>query len=518
MKKYINIFLITFTFFILFSFRNVSASTLSATLNFDNNEKFNYFYEMEHNTLFYKFLLSHEYDLEGYLSSLTGYNFDSYKYVVSIDKKLENIISYTNDTPPNDYTHVLNVYIGSSEMVGSFSVSGSSGIINLHHCVKIYKLYYNNSDLVYTFYYDSSLSGVSSYNSIDISTDLDNIQYFVSKNYASNIDIISSYSNTLDINKIIIDDTTYNIDTGFSSFWNKFKSLVTGGGWYKDYSLENQVLSYYKNNSLLLQNYSIVTISSLYSNTLNIPNNLTTLDLSKLNSYLFVPKNINNGNLNRYIYSSADSVSTTIGVSLIDMNSDNFYAYDLGQNSSGSNKTFMSMSYEKINTAYKIDLLYLLSKHNVDLNSSNYLHYGYYFHCVNGKGKTYLYYDSNSWTVYDLSYGLTGDLVISNPNTNNTVTITREDMKTVLSTYDMTGESIPITSISDFTEGALTEDFLSNGLDNISDLVSTLTGAFTFIGSMLTFMFSAFPPIIQQYLYFILIIGAVLIIIKLIRG
>ena len=515
MKKYINIFLIVFTFLILFSFKNVSASTINTTLNFDNNDKFNYFYEMEHNTLFYKFLLSHQYDLDSYFASITNLNFDNYKYFVSIMNRNEvTSFGYGDESIPQNYTHVIELFLGPN-MSGIFNTSANNTSVYLYNCSKIYRFYYNNNELIYTY----SLNNINDISAHYISPiDFDNIQYLISKIYSSNFEIISTYSNTLDVSKIVIDNTTYNFDTGFKGFWNKFKSLVNFEPTIlKDYDLEYNILSYYQKNSLSIQNIPIKTLTSLYNNDLDIPANMTTLDVSGASAYLFVPKNVQISNLNRYIYSSSTLTSSITGVSLINMKTDNFYSYDLGKNNSGSNITFMKLTYKKINTAYQIDLEYLLSKYNVDLDSNNYLQYGYYFHSVYPKGKTYLYYNSNAWTVYDLSAGLVSDLEIENPNTNNTITISREDMNTVLSTYDMSGESIPVTDFESLT-GESYSDFFSKGLENVSDLVSSLSSVFAFIGTMLSLLFTTFPPIIQQFFEVILVLGGIILIIKLIRG
>ena len=55
MKKYIiPLFMFIFSFILV---GNVNAKTYNATIDFDSNEKFNYFYEQKNNTPFFNYLV-----------------------------------------------------------------------------------------------------------------------------------------------------------------------------------------------------------------------------------------------------------------------------------------------------------------------------------------------------------------------------------------------------------------------------------------------------------------------------
>jgi len=486
-KKYIFMILFFFSFFL---FGSTDVHAMKGTLSFDDNEHFNYFYEMKNNTSFYQFLNSQGRTLIYTLNSYrTINNFETNGYTISLYNKNEINSS-------REYQYAIGVRPGLTPL------DYSSDIFEIELSGRYYIYYFDE----YGNILDTSDTTIYNFMLDNDEFTSDELSYLLSKYYITSGNVsYSSDSNTtpdLFVNNFIIDGESYVFEesSNYSKFRNWFISKFGNHHMYEDDSLVD-FIDYYSKNLVIGSSYNMHCLfDSLFglSKSVILNGNYSTFDLKSNNDgFYLVPKNSDNVDYNIYYYSS--SLASEIFLNTFDLVNDSLI----------NNKDYTVFCPSKV---YQLGILYNFNDLE-DKNDTSIYDHIYHFSTTTSKYSTIVYYDPNAYEMYSGGNSFT----FVNPNTNNTIGFDAVTQNNFVS-QNHNSMQTEINKAQDYLDSLSPGFSFENALDSIKGIATTLSSSFTMIGSLITVMFASFPSIIQQFFLAIFVIGGLIILIKLLRG
>ncbi len=523
MKKYIfPLFIFMFSFLLI---NNVNAKDLS--LNFDNNDKFNYFYELKNNSNFYLKLMEW-----GNFINLQLKNFapksvadkmdnssDYYIFVVkNCASSLGSVYDYDNNYFRNSkYTDKNGDYCFIwTDLVPSISSSSSEIIYNFS---------LSSDSNFYLFYFDSEMNFDSLhwlYNNTTSSEyvfkqtfNIDNPEYYTSFYYYGTKKLSINPGLDLNINSCIVyNDKSYFHDSiGYNNLKMFFVNLFSSSS---VMNVDGTFLEYFKNFKYISSNdflslYNIVNYynDSSYFLTSNYSN--FTLKNDTEDGYYLIPNN-NNSDSNEF-YNNKLYYYTNNPNGVININ-----FYDLKSNDTIENHNFrytIKGDGLKSGRLYEINLKliyqYICDKYELNTCSySSFKNYVIYIYTDSPKYNYTFYYN----TDYFNAYLNNGDITFNNPLSSNNLTLSYSTNNSFVSSNK---------AVSDIGLGIDNTDNKFNlDLSNISSMVKNFVGQFSkTIGSIFSLVFEVFsslPSEVQQLFYFGLFGGIIILIYKILKG
>lgn len=548
MKKYL--YLLIFSLFLIFP---LTASAKNVGINYDANDRFNYFYEQKNNTPFYQFLLSKgKNNLFTFLNSLTtlNQNYSTFDLTIYKVSELEDL-------------GALNIPSNAEYVILTKASSNSSNRLVFDFTANIYKFYYAQQISEYSpieyipgfptynskiFFFDSNSNYIpgtsfssSSYNLpsyIDIEYEIENtsvssmsnFSYFISKFYLSN-DILKDKTidsvENLVLTDLYLNNTRYLIDdnANYSSFLIWVRTFFTSA---ETYSVVNTNLEYFKKYKVYdINSNGIKDLFTMLNPTISVsvPNNYVSGVISSDSSFLIPKTTDSTSNTNVYISSSG------FPKFMID-----YYEFSIDENNN-TNIVWTGLENRVAPSITKSDVIIpfnlLPDKEKTPLTYSDYMYQiGYYgsdsMYSSPVKYELTIYYNPAIYDLVDFDSvnGITGNL----PGTSTPFTLSSD----TITSKNLSGSSQNI-GLVDYGSGSLSD--YTNWLDEVSVVpdgsgtitsVSNLSKVMNFINSFTTIistifslvmsLFTSLPPEVQSLFYFVFFGGVVIIIYKLIRG
>lgn len=519
MKKYI-IPLFTFIFsFILVG--NVNAKTYNATIDFDSNEKFNYFYEQKNNTPFFNYLVDLGSDIYDELGSYVNSEFSSSNNPIFLYHydEIANLLNSTK-VPDNAY-YVINIYsplIPNSSFYKNFYI-GNAGSEFYYELQTDQHEYFKGFYLSgFLFFYDSNANllaygsldkftdgqiGKSYYDKFDV-TKYNEFTYFISKYYiGKDLDFRINPKSKIIVPFVHLEGQNYLIDdsTQYSGITKYFQQL----GWFLTslkkqpvYEVVDNNLKYFKDNPVISESSKMKSfynaIGSNTEPTYPFDDSYSQVMLGDVdNGYYLIPKSTT-GDFNIYFYSTNSVNELSVLV------------YDISTDTPVLLKD--NLYFTPVDNRYlKLDLTSLFlddNKTQIDL-SSKYMFYLYSSN--NSKYPLYIYYKTD---VYNAVHTSISNRYHEFNNVN-------------------TGNNISFDTRSGYFDGKNVEEDLSKSNDSFNldlgnvvglfkDLLSNIVKCINTIFSLVFEMFACLPVELQQLFYFSLFAGIVISIFKIIRG
>lgn len=540
-KKYLFLIFV-FGLFLIFPFSKVSAKNLNVGIDFDNNEHFNYFYEMKNNTSFYQFLVGKSDTLKSYLlsikscSSINGCGGNYSIYIINKSDFLK--LNFDNDTIINNFDSLDFSYVF---ILHNFDKYTSSFFSSVSGDTFLFKSYTGSNSDDYTFYfYDDNVNLVSTYNfslGINKINLFSNLSFVVKDNSLSSSSsfsyLLSFYYNSLSgnylgfnnisydyvISDLYIDNRRFIIDDNenYSSFKAFFRNLFTST---EDYDVSNSSLDYFRLFKVISDNklYSLFYMLSYNSSKLSVPDGYVSAEISS-NSGFLIPK-VNTSNKYSTVYaitSGLPSINIRYWKFNVDDNSISYLGDDLILNYQSSQSDVLS-KFNLIKDTTKLtgnfyDYMYQLGYQYVDGSLSAPLKYSYT-----------IYYHPDVYTYID--FDTSKDLTSYLPGTHTSFTITADD---IISASNSSGASVNIFLDADSQveyakeNSDLDIDYdsaytLTSAIKDSTKIVSVLKVSITAILTLVTTLFTALPTEIRLLLTFSLSMGIVIIFVKIIRG
>lgn len=509
-NKYI--FMIILSLFLFLPFNKVSARNME--INFDINDKFNYFYEFKNNTPFYNFLLSKGKNLRDYLNSYYDSGSDDYMILIYSGSQL-----YTRDMNSKyiDDTYYIICVLEEYNSTHPFKL-----------CIDDTKMYidwggYYNATFYY-FDYDSNLlyaekkvnvnnnyynkPVLNAYEVENSVTSYFSGTYFMSSYYYSTYDLkyYSDYDYDFVITDVIIDDIHYLLDDNenYSSIKSSLRKFFSFGD-LKYYDTYDTFLEYYRLNKYLCKEYVPLSLLEAIDDYQEYPfdENYSSVNISTIkNSYYFIPKSTDY-DLDLYYFTSSDNVELTAVL------------YDITTNNINMIDDRLVICPSK-NNYYKFKFINNIISSNQDGDIkyvSNMYNQMYYFYLNGNKSNLSIYYDTRAYDV--VKYSDSSHSFI-NINTNEEISFKDEDFYSVnykaeLDLISETKEDLQENNISNYLS-------INNIVFNVKSFVSTITGFVVMIFSLVSSLFTALPASVQSVFQFSLLAGAMILIYKLIRG
>lgn len=519
MKKYIiPLFMFIFSFILA---GNVNAKTYNVTINFDVNEKFNYFYEQKNNTPFFNYLVGLGSDIYDELGSYVNSEFSSSNNPIFLYHydEIANLLNSTK-VPDNAY-YVINIYSPlnpNSSFYKNFYIgnSGSEFYYELQTAEHEYfKGFYLSGFL---FFYDSNANllaygsldkftggptGKSYYDKFDFSK-IDEFSYFISKYYTGkDLDFRNNPKSKVVVPFVHLEGQNYLIDdstqySGITKFFQQLGWFVTSFKKQPIYEVVDSNLKYFKDNPVISESSKMKSfynaIGSSTEPTYPFDDSYSQVMLGDIdNGYYLIPKSTS-GDFNIYFYSTNSVNELSVLV------------YDISTDTPVLLKD--NLYFTPVDNRYlKLDLTSLFlddNKTQIDL-SSKYMFYLYSSN--NSKYPLYIYYKTD---VYDAVKTSISNRYheFNNVNTGNNISFdTRSgyfDGKNVEEDLSKSNDSFNL-DLSSITK-------MSKGL--INNIVSCIVSIFSLVFEI----FACLPAELQQLLYFSLFAGVLITIFKMIRG
>ena len=517
MKRYIiPLFMFIFSFILI---GNVNAKTYNATINFDVNEKFNYFYEQKNNTPFFNYLVGLGGDIYDELGSYVNSEFSSSNNPIFLYHydEISSLLDVTK-VPDNAY-YVINIYSPiSSSFYKDFYIGnvGSEFYYELRTSqLEYFKGFYLSGFL---FFYDSNANlldygslnkftdgqvGKSYYDKFDFSK-YGEFTYFISKYYmGKDLDYRNNPKSKVIVPFVHLEGQNYLIDdsTQYSGITKYFQQL----GWFLTslkkqpvYEVVDNNLKYFKDNPVISENSKMKSfynaIASNTEPTYPFDDSYSQVMLGDVdNGYYLIPKTTT-GDFNIYFYSTNSVNDLSVLV------------YDISTDTPVLLKD--NLYFTPVDNRYlKLDLASLFlddDKTQIDL-SSKYMFYLYSSN--NSKYPLYIYYKTDVYNAVKTSIS-NRYYNFNNVNTGNDISFdTRSgyfDGKNVEEDLSKDSNSF------NFDLSSITE--MSKGL--INNIVKCVVSIFSLVFEI----FACLPAELQQLLYFSLFAGVLITIFKMIRG
>ena len=523
MKKYIiPLFMFIFSFILV---GNVNAKNV--ILNFDSNEKFNYFYEMKNNTNFYNFLLGKGVNLFDYLGSYSNKSYDikyNRLFIFYLSELSGNLINIPDKSYYMIYVCSNSVsskvfYQGDNYYYGSESGLGLSGEFFFFDIDGNYLSYGSSS------YYMKSFDSNIYKDLFDFSNNTD-FSYFLSKYYmGGDLSYGSSVLMTdIVVTDFIIDNKTFIIDDNknYSNFLIFFRNLFTKS---EKFDVNNTNFQYFKDYKIISSDKKLVclynTMNYKINNKISVPDNYVSHEIYYNSSFL-IPKIKNNSFVPPVYISSTGFPEVFLSYWDITFADNNYSISYLGNNKR------IKKSFKTFGTIGTINLL-----EKEEYTPNNYYDYIYQFgyHTDNSyydyplKYSMTIYYNPEYFDVVDYSVnGVSGVF----PGTDIPFTLTKE----IIESGNYSGESNLITEPIGDGSGSDYMDWIG-GINNergeTSFDISTITyyatdifqKFFKVIKTIFVLVFSLFnilPVELQQLFYFSFIGGIILLFYKILRG
>ena len=509
-KKILSLFIGVLGFF-FFSCFKVSASTYSSVLNFDLHEHFNFYYEMIHNTEFYKMISRNGNNFSNYLKSY--YNDASevfFAYSDDLDSIMQShvpegskyVIIMTN---PRTYC-----YLTYSNDFYSFSCPSTA-----QYNETSYLFYDENANFLsqYTYSYNASLH-------LNLSARYKNYVesefVYIMGSYYGNLNNLSSSgltwsgsnSHYIRIDGVQINNTNYELTesdlrSGLESFFHSIGSFfrsVFGKDEFNlkdvglDYFVVNYVIGEYRagssNNVTLAGIYRAFSYSSTFNYSVSVPNGYSSQSFNYNNRYFLVPNSNTCSNSELLLYFNTSDISTI-----------NFISYDMlsDELSVDSMKTY-SFQLKNANS------IEVLSLHSVVGSYDNIIKNFYLISSSDNFGTNTFYYNPVCYSSYSAIDS--NDLTFTNINTGNQVTITPAEKQLIIYNSNETIDNIIAESDLNLT------DIISGAWNGSKTFIS----ASYYILSMSTTLFTSLPNEVKGVLLCVFTVGMIVILWKVFRS
>lgn len=547
---------------------NVSAKT-KVGINIDANEHFNYYYEQKSGTAFYNLVRDfsnryHVYDYFG-VNENQAKEYNLYSFYSS-DLQSAEMKKYSREhsdpwledvsIPDNSYYALVFVY---SSYNGSFpapitSIDGNNYSVNYQSYEK------NNNNYANGGKYSSIIRFYDEQGNYISNSEVSNFYFNYTTTYSfddyddeSSADFtymlsscISCYyklgigTQKIVITDIIEDNTHYLIDDN-DNYSGWLRKLFSFGK--LDYvSVVNTDLNYFKTNII---KGNLPTISNIVNEgiNLNIPDNFTSFVLNDdTPSGILIPKDINNTELDRNIYTVAvdvldrhldlndgnksnDIINPQITIDLYDYN-DSFKR--------PHSKAQFTIYTPKIYYAQKLDFVSLFSDNNLEDKDITDFSYSFGLYGKSVKMSAAIYYDSNSYALCVYNETNNNGCTYYNPKTNSEVNLTKAEIYNILKKSTLPGQFYEDTCASrpdydssynyDMNCNKTTlkdptgSDGILSGLDDITSFLSSFKSVISSIFSFVILLLDSLPSEIKSVLLFGLIGGTIITLYKIIRG
>ncbi len=504
-KKFINLILVVFSFFFFSCFRVYAQDfyTLNLRLNFDLNEHFNYFYEFQHNTPFYQFILGNSSNFSNYLKSFYSDGYDVFfAYSNDLDSNLESHIPADSHYVIIMTNHNTHCYLRYSSDNYSYYCPSTSSFNEVHYLFYDYNANYLGG---YNYSYNSSLH-------LNFTTS--HFTYILGSYYGNLYNNFSSALNwrsnstTFDIRvtAVQVNNNVYSIkdlDTlsGFSSF--KYDIANFFGSIFLDnldsVNLNDFGLSYFTKN-FVIKSGTLSAMTSIYqafsySDTFNysviVPNGYSSQTFNYNERYFLIPNSTTCSNAEMLLYFNTSDKSTI-----------NFISYDLLQDElQVDNMKTYSFQLKNANS------IEALSLHSVVGSYESITDNFYLVSSSDNFSTNTLYYNPSCFSTYSAIDN--NNLTFTNVNTGNEVVVTPAEKQLIIYNSNETIDNI-ISTESDL---------------NLSDIISgawsgakTFVSASYFILTMSTSLFTSLPNEVKGILLCVFSVGMIVILWKVFRS
>lgn len=499
-KKILTIILFVSSFF--FFNAKVNAST-SFSINYDDHEHFNYFYEQKNNSLFYQFLISQGSNLRNYFNEHTGFN----PHVMLIGYA-DDINFPNNIVAPADAKYVIFTFSSdSSELAQLYdsSINASSWFFNLSdstHSAYYHYMFFNSSA---EFISSSSYIPITevysrfSYTPFNYSVEPSDYSYLLSSFYY----IYSSFygvkwaSDTkplFRLNTLVINDTTYMLDdVKYDHWFQEFLLDLTGFITSTEYkSVSDLGLDYFTKDYYTSSSSGGVSLLNIISNNgafenYTIPVNYLSQSFSYSDRYYLIPN---------AFCSVSDSI---LYFSSSDIGSVNIINYMLQENNTLSTE-INSFNFQ-VNRANSIDAL---SLYDVVENVSE---YAYLLYSSDNFTSNTFYYNPSCFSKF--SSVSSTDITFTNINTDTTVTVSPYQQRLL---YNNSSKlTLDLVRSDNNTDSVNLSDYLSSAWNGATSFINA---SFKVL-SLSTTMFNSLPSEVGSILILVFTTGMILLIWKL---
>lgn len=406
MKKVFSYVLLGLSAFFIFSMQSFAKEEI--TINYDNNEYFNFFYEQKNNTPMFQLITSQGKEFPDYLMRLAGFK-GSYIWA-----------AYCSNGMCSDYSNAKYYFI----------IGRTSSFLNYIDGKYSFHVESNNTSTNYfrIVYFDENAQflGFKNFQNIVYSSfpgyvSNDNFQYIISALiYHSGSDKITcSNCSSMRTNKLKIDGEYITFDADINSWFVNFSKkvmhhLVLG---FDKSSLSAYGLEYFNKNYYYDTNKGTVPslLDVLYydqsKQSLTVPTNYSSSPFSYDDRHFLVPNSKTCTEKDKLLYLSSSDTSSV-----------HFINYSLLQdNSLSSDVGTYSYNIKKANTVYALSLKTIIP------TESNINDYVYYIFSSNNFSSNVIYYNPLCFDLYNAVNS--DDLTFTNINTDSSITLTPNDQK-----------------------------------------------------------------------------------------
>lgn len=488
MKKVFSYVLLGLSAFFIFSMQSFAKEEI--TINYDNNEYFNFFYEQKNNTPMFQLITSQANEFPNYLMSLAGFN-GTYIWA--------SYSSGTSDFPDAKYYFI----IGRTES----NLYYKDGKYSFH--VETHSYSTNYIKLVY-FDKDANYLGSKDFSNQDYprfpgAVSRDDFQYIISAliYHSGSKKITCSSCSSMRTNKLKIDGEYITFDADINSWFVNFSKkvmhhLVLG---FDESSLSSYGLEYFNKNYYYdtKKGYVPSLLDILYydqsKQSLTVPTSYSSSSFSYDDRYFLVPNSKTCTDKDKLLYLNSSDTSSVhfINYSLLQ---DNSLSSDIGT---------YSYKIKKANTVYALSLKSIIPA------ESNINDYVYYIFSSNNFSSNVIYYNPLCFDLYNAVNS--EDLTFTNINTDSSITLTPNDQK------------IFYNDNSDLVERIVKES--ENQSPNV-DIKSIIAGAWDgaksivsssyYLMDLTTGLFERLPSEVSSLLLICFTVSVIIVLWKVFRG